>query len=334
VKLVSLSMVRNEADVIEAWARHHAEAIDSMIVVCNRSTDNTSELLHALRSEGLPLEVHDRDRVDYAQGEITTKLMHSALKRHDPDWLIPLDADEFLISNSSDSARAALERLPPDRVALVQVRTYVVSEDDPDDPNVLRRLKRRRRVPAEDDFWRRALVPRRLAGPRTHVVTGGERLVDSDTGNVVVCAPVADPLLAHFPYRSSNQAYVKIVGTAIAQRAVPDFSSGTLRRQTDLATAVLERPVLGVRELRSLALSRTLSGPEPDDRDLELAPVPVSFELRLKARPAELQAVVLDAAIALADDVAQLRAPSRARRRAEWVVIRARRALRRLYPSR
>jgi len=257
--------------------------------------------------------------------------MHGALKRYDPDWLIPLDADEFLISRSSESARAALERLPDDRVALVEIRTYGVSEDDPHDPNVLRRLRRRRIHPTGGDFWRRALIPRRLAGPRTRVVTGGERLVDADTGNVVACAPVADPLIAHFPYRSSNQAYVKIVGTAIACRAGPGFSHWSIHNQAELAAAVLEHPVLDLRELRSLALTRTIGEPEPDDLDLELAPVPVSFELRLGARPAELQAVILDTAIALADDVAHLRAPSTARRTAAWAARSARRALRRLY---
>ena len=48
MKIVAISMVRNEADVIEAFVRHHAGLVDELIVVDHRSIDGTDELLREL----------------------------------------------------------------------------------------------------------------------------------------------------------------------------------------------------------------------------------------------------------------------------------------------
>jgi Glycosyl transferase family 2 len=338
VKIVSLSMVRNEADIVEAWVRYHSPQLDHMVVVCSRSADNTREILRALQAEGLPLEVRDRDALDYPQSEVTTQLMRDVARRMQPDWLLPLDADEFLIPRAAPTARDAVTSLPGDRVALMEMRAYVPTEDDPDDPNVLRRIRHRNELPPEGDFGergRKALVPLLLARrTRAVVAVGNHWLVDSDTGNLLPSAPVAEPLLAHFPFRSAEQARTKAVGGWIATLAVADQSPGLLGHWRELLEAVVGRERLSTSELQSLAFHGVVDGPPTDVERLVVAPVPAPFELRYEQRTADAQAVALDSAEALAGEIARMRSPSFARRRAADAARRLRRAVRRLAPFR
>ena len=60
MRIVGVAMVRNEADIVEAFVRHNLTQVDALTVVDHGSTDGTSEILAALVAEGLPLAL-ERD---------------------------------------------------------------------------------------------------------------------------------------------------------------------------------------------------------------------------------------------------------------------------------
>lgn len=62
MKIVAVSMARNEADIIEAFVRYHCRIFDAIVIVDHASIDGTSEILDALRSEGLPLYLHYKSK--------------------------------------------------------------------------------------------------------------------------------------------------------------------------------------------------------------------------------------------------------------------------------
>ena len=100
-------MVRNEADVIEAFVRYHAEIVDELVVVDHRSVDGTDETLRALVAEGLPLRVRAEDSPVQRQNVVMTGLMREAAVDGGADWVLPLDADEFLVAPAGERARRA-----------------------------------------------------------------------------------------------------------------------------------------------------------------------------------------------------------------------------------
>ena len=57
MRLIGVAMVRNEADIIEAFVRHNLTILDALVVVDHASLDGTSEILTLLQREGLPLRV-------------------------------------------------------------------------------------------------------------------------------------------------------------------------------------------------------------------------------------------------------------------------------------
>jgi len=92
---IGVTMVKDEADIIEGTMRHIADEVDRIIVADNLSTDGTREILDRLAEE-LPLTVVDDPEPAYYQ---SAKMSALAAKIADPgDWIIPFDADELWYS--------------------------------------------------------------------------------------------------------------------------------------------------------------------------------------------------------------------------------------------
>ena len=131
--IVIVSMVRNEADVIESFVRHHLAVVDAIEIVDHASTDGTFEILEKLCAEGLPLTVLRYDGVAQVQAELLTQCMAQAFEAG-ADLVLPLDGDEFLwpeAGGSMAAVRAALCALSPAAVyELSWVRCALVQPEE------------------------------------------------------------------------------------------------------------------------------------------------------------------------------------------------------------
>ncbi len=65
-KIIVISMVKNEADVIESFVRHSLTFADGMLIADHCSGDGTGEILEKLRQEGLPVSVRRVRRIELA----------------------------------------------------------------------------------------------------------------------------------------------------------------------------------------------------------------------------------------------------------------------------
>jgi len=89
----AVTMVRDEADIIETTVRHMLTQVDVVIVADNRSVDGTREIV-----EQLPVHLLDDPERGYYQSEKMTRLAHMARVEHGADWVVPFDADEWWYS--------------------------------------------------------------------------------------------------------------------------------------------------------------------------------------------------------------------------------------------
>ena len=105
--------VRNEADIIEANLRHHlAQGVDFFVVTDNDSDDGTREILQRYADAGL-MQVIDEQHEDFwsrAHGWVT-RMARLAAERHEADWVLHADADEFWMPPSG-SLKQALAPVP------------------------------------------------------------------------------------------------------------------------------------------------------------------------------------------------------------------------------
>jgi glycosyltransferase involved in cell wall biosynthesis len=92
-------MVRNEADIIELWARYNLRVLDSLHVIDHGSDDNTAHILRQLQAEGLAIELHHWDDPAHTQAEAMRDIARPLAATGKVDYLIPLDADELLATD-------------------------------------------------------------------------------------------------------------------------------------------------------------------------------------------------------------------------------------------
>jgi glycosyl transferase family 2 len=306
-------MVRNEGDVIEAFVRHHAEIFDELVVVDHRSIDGTGETLEALVREGLPLEVRSESSPVHRQSAVLTALMREAAKARGADWVVPLDADEFLVAPGG-GVREALARLPDERPVAVDMRFYVPTPDDPtDEPNVLRRVQHRREL--EGGLWRRKLLaPSRWAGNSRYFLSQGSHvLVDGVTREFVRTSLPEGLVLAHFPVRSAQQFARKVLGGWPRHVARPERAPDGAFQWRRAFDDVVAGGELTPRQIQAIAFDYAMreadATPEPVDRDaLVFDPVPSQFELRypLPSGPTPLETLA-ETAVRLAEDLSDAR---------------------------
>lgn len=226
MRLVCIAMVKNEGDIVEAFVRHNLRFVDGLVVVDNGSVDGTRRILEELIREGLCLVVMDDPDVTYAQSRKMTDLLATTASAFRPDWVLPIDADEMVVSRDGASLRAAIEAVPGDRVPVLPWRTYVPSAgDDASERNPVARLCHRRRI--EVPQWTKVIVPARLHAGHSVVIGAGNHALFVGRGNEAApSAEVSGVALAHFPVRSPDQIVGKVITGWLAYLSDPSRVSG------------------------------------------------------------------------------------------------------------
>jgi glycosyltransferase involved in cell wall biosynthesis len=96
MRIVAITRVLNEADIIECFVRHTAQFASHHVLLDNGSTDGTFDILAALKREGVPLTVHQSKSISFPESDALTELYRRACEAHAPDWVLSVDADDFI----------------------------------------------------------------------------------------------------------------------------------------------------------------------------------------------------------------------------------------------
>ncbi|MEK6285612.1 MAG: class I SAM-dependent methyltransferase [Acidobacteriota bacterium] len=222
-KIVTVSMVKNEQDIIEAFVRYHAAIVDHMIILDNGSTDESTRILEHLIDEGLSISVLSDDDPAFVQAEKVTRMVYDAFNLIGADLVIPLDADEFLCCPEGNAIRQVLESLPIDRPSYLEWLTYIPTEaDDANERNPVIRIRHRRVNQHNHDS--KLTLPRPFFDSCPGLsVTQGNHYVVTESGDRLSPSPAVGSLaLAHFPIRNPEQARSKYLVGWLANLARPD----------------------------------------------------------------------------------------------------------------
>jgi hypothetical protein len=222
MRLVGVTMVRNEADIIEAFVRHNLAIVDAIAVVDHGSVDGTSEILHALAAEGVALTIESDATLEQRQPEVLTRLARAEFARG-ADVVFPLDADEFLKVPDRPRLERTLSVCPAGMHAALRWQTYV---SDPE-AFVLTQplLAARRRLGVERHGVRKvvltsgfAAVHAAMLGPGSHtVLSRGLEHGGTPLPLALLSSEVA--ALAHLPVRSAEQITRKVTVGWLAHSA-------------------------------------------------------------------------------------------------------------------
>jgi glycosyl transferase family 2 len=224
MKIVVVSTIRNESDILETFVRYHAQFVDRMIIINHRSVDSSSSILESLQREGLPIEYREETSLELQQGKFLTRSMKKAIEDYGADWVVPLDADEFIAAGRDERVRDLIEKLPQDRIVKVPWRTYVpLPSDDSGEPNILKRIQDIR--PIEKTNLRKIMIPRSLAMKKNGFIAAGNHGYVRQAFRKQKDFPYVhfdDLVLAHFPVRSAAQIMTKAFVGWLACLAKPN----------------------------------------------------------------------------------------------------------------
>jgi len=112
-------------DIIESFVRYNTNIFDGMIILDNNSTDSTIKILELLKNEGLPIFIFKDENREFDQAKKMNTLLKKAVNEYNADIIVPLDADEFLISSNGGNPRGILEKIEPSTFYHVKWKTYV-----------------------------------------------------------------------------------------------------------------------------------------------------------------------------------------------------------------
>ena len=114
MRIASVSIVKDEADILEAFVRHNLVFIDRMFIIDDQSSDNTSEILRRLALENPSVTLLDDGwNGAFHQKKRTTAALNLVRKIEDWDCVLALDADEFISTDARSTFETEIRAIPP-----------------------------------------------------------------------------------------------------------------------------------------------------------------------------------------------------------------------------
>lgn len=222
MKFISISLVKNEADIIELFIRINSRVIDHFFIVDNGSTDHTIKIINKLKDEGYNITLYLDPTTAYVQDKMTTRALRTAASTEKFDWAFILDADEFINIPKEELEKELSTIKEENTVAALRWSNWIPKGDIYYDyPNPLWSCFERK-AEEEVDFVK-IVVPYNLSqkimtslGNHYALLVKDLETVDLSFAQRLETVTLECGVLDHVPVRSSGQILTKTIIGEIA----------------------------------------------------------------------------------------------------------------------
>lgn len=258
MRIASVSMIKNECDIIELFFRVNSRYVDHFLVIDNGSSDSTVEIVGLLIKEGFPITLIREGGVGFLQEKLINRTLEEIKSMGGFDWAILLDADEFMLGERSDF-ESDLRQLPEAAYGKLTWKTFVpMTGNYASCANPLWELFRQREF--EPNEYVKAVVPMSLVGQGR--VSAGNHVFFKSNGKRFPAYEVGSGL-AHVPIRSSSQIISKaLLGSAALAQKKSRLPGEGFHWDELAGSARLHKYHFDSDKLKNLALSYAVSGVE------------------------------------------------------------------------
>lgn len=237
MRIASITLVKDEADILEGFIRHNLHFVDRMYVVDDRSSDNTPEILRRLTAETDAVRLLDDGWTGaFQQSKRTTAAMQRVMADDDWDVILALDTDELICAADRAVFEDAISAIPPGHVGgFSALQYYATASDDPTIADPLVRV--RTALPWGHLFKSFAVRP---IDPNISYTDGNHRL---DLNGTTLPAHILPKVaLAHFAIRSADQIAIKCLKHYVGWRSRADYNEGLSSHSIGGARALKQEP--------------------------------------------------------------------------------------------
>jgi hypothetical protein len=243
MRIASISIVKDEADIIEAFVRNNLAFIDRMYIIDDRSTDNTGEILRRLARENPSVTILDDGwNGAFHQSKRTTAALKLVRKIENWDCVAALDADEFICADTRSTFETEIRAIPPASAGGFRIINYCIHPtDDPSIHDPVARIRYATPVSAGvKSFATSELlkIDDLVFSEGNHVMLAGGAGIES--------WPLPTVELAHFPVRSMDQIVLKLLKHFVTSRSRADYVPGHNHGLVNAALALKNEPSLAL----------------------------------------------------------------------------------------
>jgi hypothetical protein len=221
VRIASVSLVKDEADIIEAFVRHNLVFVDRMFIIDDQSSDNTSEILRR----------HQKKR--------TTAALNLVRKIEDWDCVLALDADEFIGADARSTFEAEIRAIPPGSPGGFRAIHYCIHPTD--DSAIHDPLARIKHATSVSSGIFKSFLTRELLQIEDLAFSDGNHYILANGALLENTWPLPSVVLAHFPVRSMDQIAIKLLRQYVGWLSRADYE-GHLRMSVEAALALKDEP--------------------------------------------------------------------------------------------
>lgn len=274
-KIVITTSSRYEDDIIESFCRHSLTFADMILINASiEHADNTLGILKALVAEGLNIVLYYPENPKATEDNVI-KIIHSAIRDHGADIILPFDPDEFLFHIDGKNPREELEKIPDDRQLFLPWVSYLYEGEPNDNSRFLPDYFSKYR---QDSFptYKTAITKELFQKYKPLLTEGRHRFVDRSTRESLPAFTLEKLKLAHYPLRSVDQAIVK-VATGKIYYISRQFSANMGFQWNDIYEEIKRYGSLSVEQVQNFSLYYGVPENHRSDIKLEEMPLPIGY---------------------------------------------------------
>lgn len=223
--IYGVTLIKDEEDIVESMVRYNMQILDKMIIIDNGSSDYTWIILNKLKDEGFNLILERDCSNGFNQVGMTNSIIYK-IKREEygqvPDFVIPLDADEFIVAESNNcSPLNIVSTLDKEHIHKVKWRSYIPSIIEFRQEFVPLNYEECRTY--DNEVGEKMIIPMDLVCDNFCVNYGNHFSNLANCGKEVINTKLR---IAHYPIRTIDQFYKKTILGYMNRMSTPVYEKG------------------------------------------------------------------------------------------------------------
>ena len=254
MKLYSCTSVKDEEDIIEAFVRYNMNILDGMVISDNNSNDDTLIILKKLKEEGYNIDIIEDKTNTFNEEKTKNKLMNYTIKKYHPDYVFPLDGDEFICTYEKDNPRKIIESLDKSILYKYEMITYIITGKESNDLFVPKRLTTHRNNNNNNAENYKCFFSDEIYNNNKgiHLANGAHFLFDKEM-NPMDFKYAKELFLAHFPVRSKNQIMNKAIIGRLNNISINSRKLGQGYHQYEILDLIIKNGTLTDNDIRNIS---------------------------------------------------------------------------------